>query len=63
MNKNIIRELRKQANEAWINHFNWCGDQKVWSILNVGLTEIRIVELSWKHKWIEQKLDEYLKEL
>lgn len=62
MQANLIRNLRQQAEEAWIKHFNWCSDQKVWSILDAGLTEIRIVEMSWKHKWIEKKLDEICKE-
>ena len=62
MDKNIIRELKLQAEKAWLVHFNKCSEQNVWTILNATLYDIEIVGMSWKLKWIEQKLDEYIKE-
>lgn len=54
---NVVRELKKKAEVAWIEHFNKCSDQRVWETLDVGLREMTIIELSWKLKWIEQQLD------
>ena len=54
---NVLRELRKKAEVAWMEHFNKCSDQRIWETLNIGLREMAVIELSWKHRWIEQQLD------
>jgi hypothetical protein len=57
MNLNIITELRKQAEEAWIEHFNFCSDQNVWKILNATLYDVNLMAISWKLRWIEDRLN------
>lgn len=57
MNSNIITELRKQAEETWIKHFNFCSDQGVWKTLDATLYDINIVAMSWKLRWIEDQLN------
>jgi hypothetical protein len=57
MNSNIITKLRKQAEDAWIKHFNFCSDQGVWKTLDATLYDINLVAMSWKLRWIEEQLD------
>ena len=57
MSSNIITELRKQAEEAWIKHFNFCSDQGVWKTLDATLYDINLVSMSWKLRWIEDQLN------
>jgi hypothetical protein len=57
MAENLIQDLRNQAQEAWNNHFNMCSEKGIWNLLNVSLSDIKSLELSWKLRWMEAKLD------
>lgn len=62
MDKNIIRKLRKEAEVAWLQHCNRCSEEGVWKSLNISLYDISTVGLSWRLKWIEERLDELIKD-
>lgn len=57
MNSTLIKDLRRQAEDAWTKHFNFCSEQNVWKILDASLYDINLVGMSWKLRWIEEQLD------